>query len=130
MNGLLVGLGGAIGGTVRYLLSVAVIPALIGNPAFPLATFLANISGAFLIGIVFGISERGYLPTKGWSFLVIGILGGYTTFSTFTFEALELFMHGQYQPLLLSLLTGPVGLIAVGVGVVLMQGWRDKERLP
>ncbi|MCA1838582.1 MAG: fluoride efflux transporter CrcB, partial [Actinobacteria bacterium] len=113
MNRLLVAVGGGIGGVVRYFLTATVIPSLAGNPEFPLGTFLVNISGAFLIGLVFGVSERGYLPTKGWSFLVVGILGGYTTFSTFTFEALDLFVHGQYQPLLLSFLTGPIGLIAV-----------------
>jgi CrcB protein len=127
MNGLLVAIGGGIGGGFRYFLSAAAIPYLIGNPEFPLATLLTNISGAFLIGIAFGISERGHLPTKGWSFFAIGMLGGYTTFSTFTFEALELFAHGQYQPLFLSFLTGPVGLVAVVLGVVLMKGVRHKE---
>ena len=128
MNGLLVAVGGGIGAVVRYFLSATLIPSLAGNPEFPLGTFLVNISGAFLIGIAFGVSERGYLPTKGWSFLVVGMLGGYTTFSTFTFEALELFVRGQHQPLLLSFLTGPVGLIAIVIGVALIQGWR-KERM-
>jgi CrcB protein len=130
MNGLLVALGGGIGAAARYLLAATLIPSLAGNPEFPLGTFLVNVSGAFLIGIAFGVSERGYLSSKSWSFLVVGILGGYTTFSTFTFEALELFVPGQYGALFLSFLTGPVGLIAVVLGVALVRWRRGKGSTP
>jgi fluoride exporter len=97
---------------------------LAGDPNFPWGTFLVNISGAFLIGIAFGLSLEGYLFSGGWSFLAVGAFGGYTTFSTFTLETLDLFTNGNYQGVFLNLLSGPVGLVAVALGVVLIEGLR------
>ena len=106
MNTLYVALGGAIGGTARYVIDTSIL-GLAGNPDFPLGMFIVNITGAFL---------------------VIGILGAYTSFSDFTLESLELFTHGEYGEVLLNLLTGPVGIMAVFLGVILtsgLQGIRD-----
>ncbi len=82
-----------------------------------------NVSGAFLIGIAFGLMREGPLaPDKIWLFVVVGILGGYTTFSTFTLETLQLFEAGNFAAVLLNLLTGPVGLLAMVIGVLLIRG--------
>jgi fluoride exporter len=118
---LLVTLGAAIGSFARYKIG-AWVQELAGDPNFPWGTFLVNISGAFLIGIAFGLSLEGYLFSGGWSFLAVGAFGGYTTFSTFTLETLDLFTNGNYQGVFLNLLSGPVGLVAVALGVVLIEG--------
>ena len=122
MNILLVALGGAIGAAARYQAAVW-IRDLLGNPDFPWWTFIVNISGSFLIGIAFGLmKEAAFAIDKTWLFLAVGALGGYTTFSTFTLETLQLVAAGNFGVALLNLLTGPVGLIAIYVGVIIVRG--------
>jgi CrcB protein len=123
VNTLYVALGGAIGGTVRYVVDTAIL-GVAGNPDFPLGMFIVNISGAFLIGVAFGMSQKDILSAGAWAFLVIGILGAYTSFSDFTLQSLDLFTNGEYGDVLLNLLTGPVGIIAVFLGVALTGGLR------
>ncbi len=118
MNVLLVALGGAIGSAARYLVGV-----FIGNyfgPYFPWGTFIVNVSGSFLIGLVLGLVGGGILPTEARPFLAVGILGGYTTFSTYSHESLQLIQDGQLGVVVLNTL-GQValGLAAVYFGVVL-----------
>lgn len=123
MNSLYVALGGAIGGTARYVIDTSIL-GLADNPDFPLGMFVVNVSGAFLIGVAFGISQKDLLSNKAWLFLVIGLLGAYTSFSDFTLQSLQLFTNGRYGEVLLNLLTGPVGIIAVFLGVILTRGLR------
>src|SRR5579884_1190420 len=85
---LLVTIGGALGASSRYLLG-GWIQSQFGSQ-FPWSTFTINISGAFLIGIVFGFVDKGILSTNARLLLATGILGGYTTFSTFSFETISL----------------------------------------
>jgi fluoride exporter len=94
MNVLLVGLGGAIGSVGRYLMG-AWFQGMVGNPGFPWGTFVVNVLGAFLIGVAFGLSKDGPLSSQAWTLVVIGALGGYTTFSTFALETLEQFADGR-----------------------------------
>jgi fluoride exporter len=127
VNTLYVAIGGAIGGTARYLLDTTIL-GFAGNPDFPLGMFIVNVTGAFLIGVAYGLSQKEILSKGAWAFLVIGILGAYTSFSDFTLKSLDLFTNGEYGYLLLNLLTGPVGIIAVFLGVILasgLQGMRD-----
>ena len=123
MDYLLVALGAAIGSFGRYQIG-ALVQDLAGDPNFPLGTFLVNISGAFLIGLAFGISLRGYVSSGTWTLVVVGGFGGYTTFSTFTLETLDLYSRGNYKGVVLNLLSGPVGLIAIALGVILIEGLR------
>ena len=86
----LVGLGAAIGGMARFAVAF-VVSARFGAAQLPYATLFINVSGSFLIGIVIeaSLGKAGLDPL--WrAFLATGILGGYTTFSTFSFEALAL----------------------------------------
>ena len=90
---LLIGLGSFIGGVSRYLLSQ-----LIQNKAlsaFPYGTLTVNIIGCFLIGIVFGLNERSGLTDEWRLFLATGLLGGFTTFSAFSYESIGLIRDGQ-----------------------------------
>jgi CrcB protein len=89
-----VGLGAALGGIGRLLVTQFVI-ARAGTVAAPWATFFINVSGSFLIGVVFELgASRVGLPLIWRYFLATGILGGYTTFSTFSFEALSYLSTG------------------------------------
>jgi CrcB protein len=87
---LVVGLGAALGGIARLLLTQLVV-ARAGAPYAPWATMFINISGSFLIGLVAesALIRAGFSPLLR-SFLTTGILGGYTTFSTFSLEALNI----------------------------------------
>jgi len=88
---LYVAAGSAIGGVARYLISSATVKGV-----FPLGTFLVNVVGCFLIGlIVFGGATGGWLHTGGRVFLAAGVLGGFTTMSSFSFETLELVEAGR-----------------------------------
>lgn len=85
-----VGAGGFLGSLVRYWLSGAVY-ALIPAPRLPWGTLAVNVLGCFAIGLLGGLAEtRGVLTATGRLFLLIGVLGGFTTFSTFGYETLAL----------------------------------------
>ncbi len=89
---LFIGAGSFLGGISRYLLSLAVQ----SRPAvFPTATLAVNIIGCFLIGIVFGIFDKGQLSHEWRVFLATGVLGGFTTFSAFSNDTFVLLRDGQ-----------------------------------
>lgn len=116
INYLLVAIGGAAGAVSRFGLSQAIGK----NASFPLATFLVNIGGGLLIGILFGLQLQGRLPEKYWPLLAAGLCGGFTTFSAFSLENLLLLQ--QHKWLLFALYaTGSVAgcLLAVYLGVCL-----------
>lgn len=87
---LLVGIGGMIGSMARYAASL-LLPAL----SFPLATFVVNILGCLIIGIVFGYTQQGNINPALRLLLATGICGGFTTFSTFSAETLLLLRDGN-----------------------------------
>ncbi len=106
---LLVGAGGFIGSVARFLLSFFLTRWL--EPPFPSGTLAVNLLGSFLIGLLFGFFAKGILHGEGWQlFLIIGILGGFTTFSTFSLELILMLREGQFLPAILygmgSLLLG------------------------
>lgn len=91
INFLLVALGGALGAMARY--SLTLIPLKSG---FPVATILANVLGAFLLGVIIGILESKQLD-PGWGiFIKVGLCGGFTTFSTFSAETVDLLYNNQF----------------------------------
>ena len=117
MNVLLVALGGAIGSAARYLAG-----AFIANyfgPDFPWGTFIVNVTGSFLIGVILSFVGGGQLPAGARPFLAIGIMGGYTTFSTYSHETLQLIQGGEFGAATFNTLGQVVaGLVGVYLGVV------------
>lgn len=117
VNVLLVAIGGALGAAARYLAGLWIVARL--GAGFPWGTFFVNVTGSFLIGIVLVLVERGTLPTEARLFLAVGILGGYTTFSSFSYETLQLLNGGNVGPVLLNAFGQLfIGLLAVYLGVI------------
>jgi fluoride exporter len=117
MSLLYVAAGGAIGAVCRYLLGTA-IQGLFKASNFPVGTMAVNLIGCFFIGLIMGLIEfRGMFGSEGRLFIVVGILGGFTTFSTFGYETLQLVKEGQIAAALVNALvqTG-VGLLVVWLG--------------
>ena len=112
-----VALGGALGSVARY--GVSLIGARLGA-AFALPTFAVNVTGSFAIGLAMALL-LGRAADPAWRlFLVTGFLGGYTTFSTFAFDALRLTHEGRpAQAALYVVGTTVVGLLACAAGVAL-----------
>lgn len=92
MNFIFVATGGALGSVFRYILSLILI-----KSSFPLATFLVNVIGSVIIGMLFGLSFRkNNYANEINLFLKTGFCGGFTTFSTFSLEVLELIEKEKY----------------------------------
>ena len=105
-------LGGGIGALSRFVVASLVVRLYSG--VFPLGTFLINITGSFLIGVLMTLFlSRPEIPANWRLFLVTGVLGGYTTFSSFEWEALLTFQGGAvvvgFLYLALSVLLGLSG---------------------
>ena len=118
MNVLLVAIGAAIGGVARYLIGGWLASLLGAN--FPWGTVFVNVTGSFVIGVVLVLVQGGALPAGARPFVAVGILGGYTTFSTYSYETLKLITDGNYGVAVINVFVQLVlGLIGVYLGVVL-----------
>ena len=118
MSVLLVALGGAIGSAARYLVGAFVANRF--GPDFPWGTFIVNVSGSFLIGVILSLVGGGQLPAGARLFLAVGVMGGYTTFSTYSNETLQLVQGGEVGAAMFNALGQVVaGFIGVYLGVVL-----------
>ena len=124
MDKYLVVLAGAgLGGLSRYAAGIWITEKYSGR--FPLGTFVINVTGAFLIGLLMALLAE-IEPHPNWRlFLVTGVLGGYTTFSTFEYETFQAVRSGAYW-LGLFYMAGSVvvGYIGVWLGVVLASAVR------
>ena len=109
----LVFVGGGIGSVLRYLVALRMQREQAGM--FPVATFAVNVVGCLLIGVLasFG-GERLALSSEARVFLVVGLLGGFTTFSSFSFDTLALVRERHYQQALWNV-AGQVGLSLMAV---------------
>lgn len=121
-NILMAGLGGFFGTIMRYLLNNIIYKSL-NYPLYPFGTLTINILGCFFIGFIAGFAEyRVTLTPEIRLFFQVGVLGGFTTFSTFGYETFALIRDGQFilgvGNILLQVL---VGLFAVWLGYYLGQ---------
>lgn len=107
----LIGTGGFIGSIARYLSQQIIskyFPVI-----FPYGTLSVNILGCFLIGVIYALSERGNIVSPEWrSFLTTGFCGGFTTFSTFSYEGINLIRDGELVYLSLYV----AGSVIIGFG--------------
>jgi CrcB protein len=111
----LIGLAGAMGALMRYILGRFVAERI--SSSLPLGTMLINVSGAFLIGLIFVIASRHLISSSVQAVLATGFLGGYTTFSTMSWEGVQLMRGGSPWTSVLYLGgTVTLGLLAVILG--------------
>ena len=113
-------IGGGIGSVLRYLISF-----IFKNNSynFPWSTFIVNMIGCFLIGLIFGyLNKNEYLKDSLTSILIVGFCGGFTTFSTFASENFQLFKSEYFLTLFVYVLSS----ILIGIGLVLFGFWFSK----
>ena len=111
---LLVLAGGGIGSLLRYGVSGVFAKA---GADFPLGTLLVNLTGSFLIGLFWGISEKAVFHPNWKIFLFTGILGGFTTFSAYGLETFNLLRENNLMPAMANILFNNIlGITLVGLG--------------
>ena len=121
MNGLFpVMVGGAIGAGARHLVGQILLARL--GPGFPWWTLSVNIAGSLMMGLLIGSLARSGGSDQARLFLGVGVLGGYTTFSSFSMEFWTLFERGQVaQAAAYVGASVIIGIAACGVGMVMMR---------
>jgi len=115
---VLVGAGGFIGAALRYITSTWFTQ--FSRFGFPLGTLAVNFIGCTLLGLIigFGLGKTTTLPLR--EFAVIGILGGFTTFSTFGLESFEMLQAGQFKMTAIYVLGSIVlGISGIGLGILI-----------
>ena len=116
---ILISLGGILGANTRYWLGGWA--AQRWGTTFPFGTLIINMSGRLVLGFFLTLTTERFLLDPRWRVLfVIGFLGAYTTFSTYTYESVNLMLNGQWQLGLLNLLgSALLGGVAVAIGIFL-----------
>ncbi len=117
---LLVGAGGFLGSIGRYLIQQFIQGKV--ATTFPFGTLAVNVTGCFIIGLIFAFTLKGQVNDSWRLFLVTGICGGYTTFSAFSMESIALFRSGELM-YGFSYIAGSVllGLLATFAGISLVK---------
>lgn len=121
MPWLMIALGGALGSVLRYAAVTSITPLI--SSRFPYGTFAVNLVGSLLIGVAYVLLvERAALPSEWRLFFITGILGGFTTFSAFSLEMLQLWQQGHVvQAFVYAIGSVALGLLCVFLGVLLTQ---------
>ena len=116
---IMTALGGAIGATLRFGIG-RWAQDFFGQPGFPYSTLLINVTGCVVFGFIMGLIDKGYaIGPEQRTFMLVGILGGYTTFSTFGFETFALLRDGQLEAALLNAaLQVVIGVLGVWLGTL------------
>lgn len=121
MQWLAIALGGALGSVARFAVVGYVTPLL--TYRFPMGTFAVNILGSFLIGIAYVLLvEKALAPAEWRLFFITGLLGGFTTFSAFSLEMLQLWQHGHvFNALAYAIGSVVICFLLVFLGALLAQ---------
>jgi len=119
LNLLLIAIGGALGSVARYTLSIFILR--VSGTLFPLGTFVVNVIGCLVFGAIAGMATaRVQLTSEVRLFLLVGVLGGFTTFSSYAFESFALVRQGQFMWASINVAGQVVaGLAGVWAGYVL-----------
>ena len=119
MNFFIIGIGGFFGAVARY--GVALWIGRQWGRSFPLGTFVINVSGSFLIGLLMSLLTERFMVNPQWRLLfVVGFLGAFTTFSTFEYETGALLKDGEWLIAMLNItLSVVVGFMALKLGEVI-----------
>jgi fluoride exporter len=118
MKYVMIALGGAVGAIARFALGAYVGQRM--GARFPYGTFIINMSGSFLIGLIMTVLTERMQMSPNWRYLIpIGFIGAYTTFSTFEYETLRSLQEGQFTAGILNVvLSVTVGFLMVWLGVL------------
>lgn len=118
-NIVIIGIGGFIGAVARY--GIAIWIGQRWGRSFPLGTFIINVTGSFLIGLLMTVMTERFTENPQWRlFLVVGFLGAYTTFSTFEYETGALLKDSEWLYAGLNVvLSVAVGFVALKLGEVI-----------
>lgn len=116
---IIIGAGGFVGSIARYLTSKYIQDNL--SFSFPVGTLIVNISGCFILGVIYGLMERGeILSQESRLFLTIGFCGGFTTFSSFAFENVLILRDGNFmQSALYISLSVFAGILLLYIGSII-----------
>ena len=109
-----IAVGGAIGTLLRYLMGG--LDYRFSSGVFPVSTLVVNVTGSLAIGFLWGIVDRFNFSPNMRMFVFIGILGGYTTFSTFSLETFNLMRDGEYRIALMNM----VFSVVLSIGAVFL----------
>ncbi len=119
MKLLMVGIGGFFGSMLRYWIGGLVMDRT--GATFPWGTFAVNVSGSFLLGVVFAVALERFAVGEGWRiFLAIGFLGAYTTFSTLMMESYTMLEAGEMMMAALDIAASvALGFLAFYLGLII-----------
>jgi CrcB protein len=119
-NFLLVVVGGGIGSAARFGLSTWVNQLMQVKSVFPYGTLSVNLLGSFMAGLVWGLSTETTMKPETRIFLLVGFMGGFTTFSSYALESYNLFNNGEVKNAFINILVNNIGsLLLVFAGIVL-----------
>ncbi|HWP82179.1 MAG TPA: fluoride efflux transporter CrcB [Bacteroidota bacterium] len=113
---LFIAVGGSLGAVARYGLSTLVYHST--GETFPWGTLVVNLTGSFVIGVVIELFDTAIIPTEWRSFITIGFLGAYTTFSTYTLETVNLLRDGELKLATFNIVASNLmGILFVVLGI-------------
>lgn len=111
----IIALGGAIGTLARYIMGG--LDYRFSNGVFPISTLVVNVTGSLAIGFLWSVVDRFAISPNVRMFIFIGVLGGYTTFSTFSLETFNLMRDGEYRIAVMNVVFSVVlSIVAVFAG--------------
>ena len=119
---LLISLGAIFGANARYWLGDWAAQRF--GTSFPMGTLIINVTGSFALGLFLTIATERFLLDPRWRLVIaIGFLGGYTTFSTYTYESVNLLLTGQWFAGLLNLFGSAILGAAAVIGGIMLGRW-------
>lgn len=115
-----IGLGGSLGAAARFILGKMINKRVHRIPLFPLGTWVINISGSFLLGLLANLHLSNQISEGIWLFAGVGFCGAYTTFSTFGYETITLIQDHKIKIAILYVVTSVIlGVVSTAIGFMI-----------